>query len=193
MSADASLSIDLALPARELARASDSARADAARVIALFDQHAAAVFRCLRGCGLDRAAAEDALQETFVALHRHLRLGRPETNLQGWLFQVAQNLARRERRRRGRGVQTTPWEAAPAARLADPAPSPEARVLRREDTRRLRRAFAGLPARDRDCLRLSAEGRRYREIAALLGISLGSVAKSIARSIASLNRTMDSR
>jgi RNA polymerase sigma-70 factor (ECF subfamily) len=37
-----------------------------------------------------------------------------------------------------------------------------------------------LPQRDRACLALRAEGFRYREIADILGISLGSVAASMA-------------
>jgi len=43
-----------------------------------------------------------------------------------------------------------------------------------------------LPPRDRRCLLLRAEGLRYRDIADTLGMSLGGVAKSLARSIARL-------
>ena len=43
-----------------------------------------------------------------------------------------------------------------------------------------------LPARDRRCLLLRAEGLRYRDIANTLGMSLGGVAKSLARSIGRL-------
>ena len=42
------------------------------------------------------------------------------------------------------------------------------------------------PDRDRRCLLLRAEGLRYRDIAGTLGMSLGGVAKSLARSIARL-------
>jgi len=40
-----------------------------------------------------------------------------------------------------------------------------------------------LPANDRRCLYLRAEGLRYRQIADATGMSLGAVAKSLARSI----------
>jgi len=43
-----------------------------------------------------------------------------------------------------------------------------------------------LPARDRHCLFLRAEGLRYRDIAETLGMSLGGVAKSLARSVTRL-------
>jgi RNA polymerase sigma-70 factor (ECF subfamily) len=41
-----------------------------------------------------------------------------------------------------------------------------------------------LPEQDRFCLYLRAEGLRYREIAATLGISLGGVSIALARSLA---------
>jgi RNA polymerase sigma-70 factor (ECF subfamily) len=43
--------------------------------------------------------------------------------------------------------------------------------------------FRALPAQDRRCLRLRAEGFQYREIAEITGLSLGGVAKSLARSM----------
>jgi RNA polymerase sigma-70 factor (ECF subfamily) len=45
-----------------------------------------------------------------------------------------------------------------------------------------------LPEEDQCCLRLRAEGLRYREISALLGISLGAVSMSLTRSLARLMR-----
>jgi len=49
-----------------------------------------------------------------------------------------------------------------------------------------------LPSNDQACLRLRAEGLRYREIAEIVGISLGSVSNSLARSLERLER-MDRR
>jgi RNA polymerase sigma-70 factor (ECF subfamily) len=51
---------------------------------------------------------------------------------------------------------------------------------------RLRTVLRALPEQDRCCLALRAEGLRYREIAATLGISLGSVSLSLTRSLARL-------
>jgi RNA polymerase sigma-70 factor (ECF subfamily) len=167
-----------------------AARSDAAdlttTVAALFDEHAPALLRYIRSVGIEPAAAEDVLQDTFVALHRHLALDRPRSNLAGWLFQVAHNLARRELRRRRRGVRPLPWTDAPMGRLVDPEPTPETRLVEGETGRRVRAAVNNLPARDQQCLRLRAEGLRYRDIAAVLEMSLGSVAKSVARSLAYL-------
>jgi RNA polymerase sigma-70 factor (ECF subfamily) len=49
--------------------------------------------------------------------------------------------------------------------------------------RRLRTVVRALPERDRQCLFLRAEGLRYRDIARTLDISLGGVAKSLARTM----------
>ena len=43
-----------------------------------------------------------------------------------------------------------------------------------------------LPETDRECLYLRSEGLRYREIAQILEISIGSVANCLARSLARL-------
>jgi RNA polymerase sigma-70 factor (ECF subfamily) len=45
-----------------------------------------------------------------------------------------------------------------------------------------------LPEQDRCCLGLRAEGLRYREIAKVLGMSLGAVSVSLQRSLARLGR-----
>jgi RNA polymerase sigma-70 factor (ECF subfamily) len=46
-----------------------------------------------------------------------------------------------------------------------------------------------LPEVDRLCVQLRAEGLKYREIAHILGISLGGVANTLARSFHRLQRS----
>jgi RNA polymerase sigma-70 factor (ECF subfamily) len=48
--------------------------------------------------------------------------------------------------------------------------------------------LSALSQRERQCLHLRHDGLRYREIAKVLGISLGAVAKSVARAIGRLER-----
>ena len=71
----------------------------------------------------------------------------------------------------------------------DPTPGPEDTLLFRERQKRLWRVMQALPKNDQACLRLRAEGLRYREIAEVVGISLGSVSNSLARSLERLART----
>src|SRR5271170_412146 len=66
-------------------------------VVCLFDQFQGRVLSYILNCGLPFHDAEDVVQETFLALFRHLELGRPRTNLNGWLFRVAHNLALKRR------------------------------------------------------------------------------------------------
>lgn len=74
----------------------------------------------------------------------------------------------------------------------DLAPDPEEQILFRERQHRLRAAFKALPEDDQLCLRLSADGLRYRDIAATVGIPIGSVAISLASPFKRLERS-DSR
>ena len=49
---------------------------------------------------------------------------------------------------------------------------------------RLRAVFRALPAQDQRCLYLRAEGLKYRQIAKVLGVSVGGVSLSLSRSLA---------
>jgi RNA polymerase sigma-70 factor, ECF subfamily len=166
-----------------LAREPASLASVEADVMALFDRCGPSLCRYVVSCGLAADQAEDVVQDVFLALFRHLCLGRPRTNLRAWLFQVAHNLASKERRKRRRREWLGRWDAAKASQHADPSPGPEARLADDERHARLRAVFNALPERDRHCLFLRAEGLRYREIANALGMSLGAVAKSLGRSI----------
>lgn len=153
-------------------------------VLLLFDRCGPSLLRYAASFGLSVEAAEDVVQETFLALFRHLLLDRSRRNLKGWLFQVAHNLALKQRTRLQRHA-TMPLDEA-VRWHADPAPDPEARLVEHERRHRLKPVLQALPPRDRHCLFLRAEGLRYRDIAGTLGISLGAVAKSLARSITRL-------
>lgn len=67
--------------------------------------------------------------------------------------------------------------------IADPHPNPEDQVAFRQRQDRLRSVVDALPEMDRECLYLRSEGLRYREIADVLGVSVGSVANSLARAL----------
>jgi RNA polymerase sigma-70 factor (ECF subfamily) len=65
-------------------------------------------------------------------------------------------------------------------------PNPEEQVQAHQRQKRLLAVVQALPEQDQSCLCMRAEGLRYREIAHALGISLGSVAASMARALARL-------
>lgn len=156
-------------------------------VLLLFDGCAPSLLRYVGSFGLSREETEDIVQELFLALFRHIRLNRPRGNLKGWLFQAAHNLALKQRKRSQRQPVVS-WDEAASTQWIDPGPNPEMRLAASERRRRLLAVFSALPERDRQCLSLRAEGLRYRDIAGALGVSLGAVAKSLARGIARLVR-----
>jgi RNA polymerase sigma-70 factor, ECF subfamily len=157
-------------------------------VLQLFDETTAGLRRYVASFGLPSPAIDDIVQEAFLALFRHLGLGRSRSNLKGWLYRVAHNLALKQRARARRWREPTDVEAAEVGRRRDPADDPEARLVAGEYRARLRAVARALPERDRRCLYLRAEGLGYRDIAAVLGVSLGSVAKSLGRAFARLAR-----
>src|SRR5215510_5944973 len=67
-------------------------------VSSLFRDLRVPVLRYLLSLGLPAHEGEDVAQETFLALFRHLREGKPRDNLRGWVFRVAHNIALKRRR-----------------------------------------------------------------------------------------------
>jgi len=155
-------------------------------VLMLFDACGANLFRYVRSLGIEPATSQDIVQEVFLALFHHLRLERPRNNLKGWLFKVAHNLALKHRRKLKRRAEDLVSDFGLAELAIDPSLDPEERMHEEQRIARLQAIACVLPERDRQCLSLRAEGLRYREIADVLGISLGSVAKSLTRSLARL-------
>lgn len=146
-----------------------------------FEEYRSPLLRYILSLGLPLSDAEDVLQEVFLSLFHHLKQDKPRTNLRGWLFKVGHNLALR---RRGR---TRPMGDASEMALIDPAPNPEEQAASRHLQSRLEGIFRSLAERERCCMLLRAEGLSYREIAAALNLSLGTVATSIAKSLARLS------
>jgi RNA polymerase sigma-70 factor (ECF subfamily) len=160
-------------------------------VIELFDHFRDRLFRYVLTFGLPVQDCEEVIQETFLALFQHLTRGKSGRNLRGWLFRVAHNLALKTRLRSRRDGQAPMDDPLPLEGIIDPAPNPEHQVENAQTHRRLLAAFQALPEQDRRCLSLRAEGLRYREIAEVLDISLGSVSISLARSLTRLTRVSE--
>lgn len=157
-------------------------------VIGLFDRFRAPLLRYVFSLGLPVHDGEEIVQEVFLALFRHLKLRRSRQNLTGWIFCVAHNLALKQRyaNQRWQGKRTLDTVAGDARE--DPAPNPEEQALAAQRQTRLVAVLTALPEQDQCCLRLRAEGLRYREIANVLSMSLGSVSISLTRSLARLMR-----
>ena len=153
-------------------------------ILCLHDVLRPRLVRYVASLGVKPCDAEDIVQEAFLALFRHLLAGRPRTNLAGWLFRVSHRMAlkRRTSYRTDEHVDS----ASQQDLFPDSTPSPEEQVILKEQHHRLRRIFQALPELDRLCLQLRSEGLKYREIASVLNISLGSVYNSLERSLSRL-------
>jgi RNA polymerase sigma-70 factor (ECF subfamily) len=157
-------------------------------VVDFFDQFRDPLLRYLSSFGLPFPDCEEVLQEVFLSLFQHLDRGKSRDNMRGWLFRVAHNLALK-RRYRTRLDSEARAEAATADLAIDPAPNPVVQMANSQTQQRLLAVVDALPEQDRRCLFLRSEGLRYREIAAILGISLGAVSLSLARSLARIARS----
>jgi RNA polymerase sigma-70 factor, ECF subfamily len=157
-------------------------------VMSLFEQFRNPLLRYVLSFGISVHDAEEITQEVFLSLFRHLQLGRSKSNLRGWIFTVAHNLALKQRgaNQISRDKSASDWVI--AEKQVDPSPNPEQQVWFSQRRRRLLAVVHALPLEDQSCLRLRAEGLRYREVAAVLGISLGAVSISLTRSLARLMR-----
>lgn len=152
-------------------------------VAGLFEQFRGPLLRYLANCGLSISDGEEVAQEVFLSLFQHLQCGKSRENLRSWLFRVAHNQALKRHRRMRRDLE---WGAGAAADedLAARSPNPEEQVVSSQTQRRVLSVVSALPDQDQRCLSLRAEGLRYREIAGILGMSMGAVSVSLARSLA---------
>jgi len=154
-------------------------------VTMLFGELRLPLLRYLSSFGLSTSDAEEVIQDVFLSLFLHLRDGKPRTNLRAWIFRVAHNLSLKRRQGNQRNLQAA---ATAEQYVQQPLASgdPEKEMSSSQQQQRLLAIVSALPERDRRCLYLRAEGLRYREIGKVLGMSLGAVALSLARSLGRL-------
>lgn len=157
---------------------------------ALVEAHYSRVLRLCRLLLRDPQEAKDVTQETFLRLHQHHAHGRV-ADWGAWLTRVAVN-ASRDRQRAGwwpRWRRHT--EPLDETKLVAELPSPGEVAVNEETRRRIARAFAVLPRRQREVFALrQVDGLSTVETAAALGLSEGSVKQHLFRAVQSLRRAL---
>ncbi len=131
----------------------------------------------------EREAAADVVQEAFLNAYRNLRSYRGGA-VRSWLARIALNAATDVLRRRKRQpVEPYPdWEAEAWQPATGPADDPEREATRRARGRVLMAALQRITEEQRRAILLfDVEGFDYGEIAAITGVSLGTVKSRIHR------------
>jgi len=142
------------------------------------------LLRYLVCLGLTADEAQDAVQDAFLSLQRHLAAGGSQENIRSWLFRVAHNGARNRQTSYQRRFGA-PLDAEVESSLVNQI-TPEHAVLEKEKFRRLRNAVRLLTESERECLLLRAGGLRYREIGEVLGMATSTVGDTVERAIKKL-------
>jgi RNA polymerase sigma-70 factor, ECF subfamily len=158
----------------------------------LVRQHSARVYRLAYRLTGNRHDAEDLTQEVFVRVFRSLPSYTPGT-FEGWLHRITTNLfldmARRRQRIRFEGLGD---QAVGLLRDGEPTPA-QAFDARHLDTD-VQQALEALAPEYRAAVVLcDIEGLSYEEIAATLGVKLGTVRSRIHRGRAQLRTALDHR
>jgi RNA polymerase sigma-70 factor (ECF subfamily) len=166
-----------ALTSEPAARATAQAM-DERDFLALYERTACRLRAYLRRLTADASLADDMLQEAYLRLLQHARLGGSEGERIAFLYRAATNLVhdhwRRKRRERA-GLDAIEW-----------GPQPPAHVTLGLD---MAKVFARLRPRDRALLWLThVEGWSHAEVAGILGLNALSVRVLAFRARAALAR-----
>ncbi|CDM65555.1 sigma-70 family RNA polymerase sigma factor [Pyrinomonas methylaliphatogenes] len=171
---------------------------EAAAFDKLVAEHANEIYALLYRLVEDAEEARDLTQETFLQAYRAISAFRRESSLRTWLYRIAINQARNRHRWwrcRGRDetVSLDSINGFNEARASlNPNDNPEQVALAHERERALRNALHALNQRFREVIILrDIEGLSYEEIAAALGISVGTVKSRLARGRLELRRRLE--
>jgi RNA polymerase sigma-70 factor (ECF subfamily) len=131
----------------------------------------------------DRDLAEDLFQDVLLTVVRDATFDPARGRFSAWLFTVARNRCREQRRRaetRERGDARVPATA---------LPDPEGVLAR---VRSVRAAMAGLPAEQQELLVLKQVGElSYREIATMQGVKEGTIKSRLHAAMSAFRRALE--
>lgn len=145
--------------------------------IRLYEEIGAGLLRYAMALIRDHAAAEDALQETFLRFFVFRSEGKTVDNEKAWLYRVLRNYLLDRMKAAGEKNKVDLEEI---AEWADHRHNPEANHRRNEAMQQME---ALLSPRELECLRLKAEGFDYTEMARILEVQMGTIGATLARAL----------
>ena len=157
-------------------------KGDANALDELVSRHQQAAYRYCWRIFRNHHTAEDKVQDFFLKLFRNAQSYEPRGHFTTWFYRVLSNLCfdelrKKKRRKKVQGVQIDPiaCEGTELEPLA-PAEDPAAPLRAREAKDAVHEALIELPVQVRKALELREfEGLRYREIGAVMDLSLNEV------------------
>lgn len=170
--------------------------------------HQRRIYRVLLALLRDPDVAETLTQECFLRAYRSRNRFRGDSSVGTWLARIAVNLAvdyRRSRRnafwrrlfgpRRSEAAEVSPPTDETAARVregvADPAASPERKLVVREELQAVWAAVEGLSPQQRDVFVLRfAEEMTLEEIAQAMVLKVGTVKAHLARAVGAVRKRL---
>lgn len=150
------------------------------------------IFRLIRRLVSDQGQVEDIAQEVFIRAYRSLGSFKGEASFYTWLYKIALNTCRNYYRSLGRrpeGKTVDSENIIMTMRSGEPGPEKEA--VRTEFWQNVRSSLEGLPGEQREAVVLcDLEGLSYEEMAAVIGIPVGTVRSRVFRGRRSLQKLL---
>ena len=170
----------------------------------LFERYKAKIFSFVRRYVRDNETAEDIFQKTFIRLYTKAGYFKRESKFSTWLYTIAANLCRDELKKRkvrqhvsmdgnpliGRNGKNIP---AIGEKLTANLNGPRSDAERKEITFFVRNAVYELPEDLRTVITLHGlERLKYREVAEILGIPVGTVQSRMHTALSKLREKLQS-
>jgi RNA polymerase sigma-70 factor (ECF subfamily) len=171
-------------------------RGDAESFEALLARHRAPLIGFFVRMVRDRALAEDLAQEVFLRVYKARERWKPDAKFSTWLYRIATNLALNAiRDAKGKVSRPAPGDGEgedEAARLPDPQPGAEERIMLSDRERIIREAVESLPANQRAAVILHKyQDVDYRQIAKILGVTQSALKSLLFRAYETLRQRLE--
>ena len=170
----------------ELVRACLEGQREAFDVVV--ERHRRSVYRLCYRFVSNHEDASDLAQEVFLRAYRGLKGFKGQSSLATWLYRIGVNVCLS--RVSAKTPATEPLDARPHEAPGD---DPASTLLRSERTARVRTAIAQLPRKQRATLILRVyQELSHREIAQILGSSVGAVKANFFHALGTLKKILES-